>query len=128
MDGPEVLVPLGFFLMIAAIVILPGYLRSKERQKIQDTLRVAYEKGQPVPPEVLEAMTRDIKPAVSPYRDVRRGVILLAVAAALAAIGVAHGYYEGFDETWGWYAGAAFPGFVGIAFLLLGMFAKDRKA
>ena len=69
-------------------------------------------------------MTRDVKPAVSPYR----GVILLAVAGAFSAIGAAHGYYEGFDETWFWYAAAAFPGFVGVAFLLLGMFTRERKA
>lgn len=127
--GVEIFVPLGFFVMIAAIVIVPGYLKSKERQKIQETLRVAYEKGQPVPPEVLEAMTRDIKPAVSPYRDVRRGVVLMAIAGALAAVGAAHGYYEGVDETWGWFAAAAFPGFVGLAFLLLGLLTpRERKA
>lgn len=125
----EILVPLGFFLMVAAIVLVPGYLKSKERQKLQETLRVAYEKGQPVPPEVLDVMTRDMKPAVSPYRDVRRGVVLLAIAGALAAVGVAHGYYEGMDETWGWFAGAAFPGFVGLAFLLLGLLTpRERKA
>lgn len=125
----EILVPLGFFLMVAAIVLVPGYLKSKERQKLQETLRVAYEKGQPVPPEVLDVMTRDIKPAVSPYRDVRRGVVLLAMAGAFGAIGAVHGYYEGFDETWFWYALAAFPGFVGIAFLLLGLLTpREPKA
>ncbi|MBC6982990.1 hypothetical protein H8B08_14675 [Caulobacter sp. 17J80-11] len=113
--------------MIAAIVIVPGYLKSQERQKLQETLRVAFEKGQDVPPEVLDAMTRDIKPSVSPYRDVRRGVVMLAIAAALATIGGAWTFYEGFDDAWGWFTGAAFPGFIGIAYLLLGLFAKDRK-
>ena len=35
------LIPIALFAMIAAIVILPRYFRSQERQKMADTLRLA---------------------------------------------------------------------------------------
>lgn len=123
----EFLIPIALFAMIGAIVIVPQYLKSKERQKMQDTLRVAYEKGMPVDPAIIQAMTSEVKSAApTPYRDVRRGVVFLAIALALAVAGAVHGHYEGYDETIGWYAAAAFPGFIGLAFVLLGVFAKKR--
>ena len=66
MEG--ILVPLGFFAMVAAIVIVPRYLKSLERQKLQETLRASIEKGAELPPEVVQALTSDAKPAPSPYR------------------------------------------------------------
>ncbi|HYF24011.1 MAG TPA: DUF6249 domain-containing protein [Caulobacteraceae bacterium] len=126
-ESIAILIPISMFAMIAAIVIVPNWLRSKERQKMQDTLRVAYEKGQPVPPEIIEAMTRDVKPAISPYRDIRRAVVLIAIALALGVVGVAHGQNEGYDEAWGWWAGASFPGFIGLGYLLIALFTRGKK-
>ena len=37
----EILIPITFFAMIAVIVVAPRYLKSQERQKLQDTLRAA---------------------------------------------------------------------------------------
>lgn len=126
MDG-ELLIPITLFAMIGAIVIVPQWLKSKERQRMQDTLRVAYEKGMPVDPAIIQAMTSEVKSSTpTPYRDVRRGVVFLAIALALAVAGLVHGYYDGYGETIGWYAAAAFPGFIGLAFILLGVFAKKR--
>ena len=57
MEGTiAVLIPFGFMAMIAAIVIAPRYFRSQERQKMADLMRAAIERGQPVPPEVIEAI------------------------------------------------------------------------
>jgi hypothetical protein len=53
-----ILVPIGFFAMIAAIVIVPNYLRVRERQEMQATVRAAIEKGQPLPPELVEALVQ----------------------------------------------------------------------
>ena len=69
MDG--ILVPISFFAMIAAIVIVPRYFRSMERQKMAETLRTAIEKGQPMPTEVIEAMSANVKLPPSPARDLR---------------------------------------------------------
>ena len=80
----DILVPLGFFAMVAAIVIVPRYLKSLERQKLQETLRASIEKGAELPPEVVQALTSDAKPAPSPYRDLRAGIIWLGVAVGLS--------------------------------------------
>jgi len=63
MDGLEVLIPLAPFIMIIAIVVVPAWLKSKERKEMQATLRSAIEKGQPLPPEVIDSLSKDnIKP------------------------------------------------------------------
>lgn len=125
----EILVPLGFFAMIAAIVILPRYFRSQERQKLQETLRAAVERGEPIPPEIVQAMTNPAKEAriaaqVSPDRDLRQGIVWLAIGLGLALMG----YFVGFQEpdvTPMMLGIAAIPGFIGLAFILL--WAAGRK-
>ena len=46
-----------FFGFLAAVIIAPQVLRYKERGRLHDTLRAAYERGQTVPPEVIAALT-----------------------------------------------------------------------
>jgi hypothetical protein len=83
------LVPIGFFTMIAAIVIVPNYLRVRERQEMQATVRAAIEKGQPLPPELVDALSKDVRSRTvsSAHRDMRIGVILLAIAGGVALTG-----------------------------------------
>jgi len=119
-----------FFAMIAAIVIIPRWFRVREREALQATLRAAIEKGQPLPPEVIDAISRDAKPVPSAGRDLRTGVILLCVAAAFVCLGLVAGYYnDGDTDATGWMIGiGAFPGFIGLAFLIMGVLnrGKDR--
>ena len=82
-EAVDILIPISLFAMIAAIVIGPRYFKSLERQKMADTLRAAIERGQPLPPEVINLLTADAKPKASPQRDLRRGVILVAAALGL---------------------------------------------
>jgi hypothetical protein len=126
MEG--ILVPIAFFAMIAAIVVVPRYFKSQERQKMADTIRVAIERGQPLPPEVVDAMTSDVKAKglpPSPQRDLRTGVIWLFVAGGLAAFGVLVGMEEP-DATYPLLAFAAFPAFIGAAFVVLGLLNKSK--
>ena len=76
----DIIVPITFFLFLAAVILVPGYLRSKEQERLHKTLRLAYEKGQPVPPEMIEALQTN-RMAPQPDRDLRRGIVLLCVAA-----------------------------------------------
>lgn len=124
-----ILVPIAFFAMIAAIVIVPKYLQSQERQKLQDTLRAAIEKGQPLPPEVVTAMTSDVKvrPKPSPQRDLRVGVVWMGVAVGLAAMGLAISF-EDADVLYPMLGVAAFPGFIGLAFIVISFFGRGQKA
>ena len=112
-----ILVPLGFFAMIVLIVALPTYFRTKERAKLHETLRVAYERGQPVDPAIIQAIQRGEKVRATPERDLRVGVILIAVALAMVTLGATIGRIEHDEATWIMGAMAAFPGFIGLAFL-----------
>ena len=119
------MIPIFFFAMIAAIVIVPRYFKSLERQKVAETLKVAIEKGQPLPPEIVDAIARDAKLPPSPGRDIRTGIVWLAVAAGVAAFGIAIGFEEP-DATFPLVAIACFPGFIGLAFLVLGLVNKTK--
>ncbi len=125
--GPDILVPLAGCAMIAAIVIVPRYFKSKERQQLQETIRAAIQNGQPLPPDVIEAMTRDVKPAASPTRDLRVGIIWLALAAALGVIGVLNLMNDESDGATIAWCFAAIPGFIGLAFVALGLMSKKKS-
>jgi hypothetical protein len=125
MEALEILIPLAFFAMIAAIAVGPRYLKSVERRKMADTLRAAIDKGQPLPPEVISMMTADAKPAPSARRDLRRGVILVAAALGLVAMGLLIGLGEP-DATYPIIGVAAIPGFIGLALVVIGLLDKDR--
>lgn len=121
----EILVPLGFFAMIAAIIIVPRYLKSQERQKLQETLRVSIEKGAELPPEVVQALTSDTKARPSAYRDLRAGIIWLGVAVGFASLGVAVSFEEP-DALYPMLGVAAFPGFIGLALIALSAISRGK--
>lgn len=131
--GP--LIPIAFFAMIAAIVIVPQILKSQERARLHETLRTAYEKGQPVPPELIETLQGGVRPMAAPtdrsQRDLRAGVIWLFVGLGFVGIGAAFyaGLYNvgGAEETFGSFAAiGAVPACIGLAFLLLSFFGRNK--
>lgn len=126
MDGFEVLIPLAPFLMVVAIVVIPSWLKSRERREMQATLRAAIEKGQSLPPEVIEAISKDnAKPPATAARDLRTGVILLAVAIGIAVFGYAVSFAE-MDAYYPIVGIAAIPGMIGLAFIVLSFFNKNK--
>lgn len=125
----DVLIPLAAislpFLMVIAIVAIPAWLKSRERREMQATLRMAIEKGQPVPPEVIDAITRDRKIAPTSHSDLRTGMIWLAVGLGVAAFGAVIGYQE--QEALHPLLGiAAIPGLIGLAFIVLSIFNPNK--
>ena len=126
MEG--ILIPISLFAMIAAIVILPRYFRSQERQKMAEAMRAAIEKGQAVSPDFMDAMSTNVRAidlTPTPQRDLRTGIIWMGVAAGLVALGLIVGMEEP-DASY-WFLGfAAFPGFIGLAFIILGMLNKSK--
>ena len=77
------------FASIVAIIVGPGYLKSRERREMQETVRRAIDKGQPLPPEVIDAMSKDVsKNLPSRTKDIRRGIIWVAVGVGLAAFSI----------------------------------------
>ena len=121
--------------MILGLALGPRYIRSRERTRLYDLMRTAYEKGQPVPPELIASLTSEpAEPAdpAAPYRgsgadrDLRRAVVLIAVGLGLGALGLLLGAGIGIASriggaiTGGVIAGTgAIPAFIGLAYLLL---------
>ncbi len=137
MDG-SFMVPVAFFVMIAAIVLVPRWLRDKERVRMHETLRMAYEKGQPVPPELISAIQGNADPITTPLaidrsaRDLRVGVVWLAIGLGFVAIGGAfYGmlyYHGGAVETLMTFVGiGAIPMFIGVAFMILAALGGGKK-
>jgi hypothetical protein len=123
-----ILIPLAPFLMVAAIVIVPAWLRTRERREMQQTVRTAIEKGQPLPPELIEALTKEARlPKVSSaQRDIRIGVILLSVGAGLALLG---GALRSMAEEpfYALLGSAAIPAAIGVAFIILSFFNPNKR-
>lgn len=138
------LVPIGFFAMIAAIVILPQYLRYKDRARLHETLRQAVDKGQPLPPDVIAGLSRPARPSDTTesyaypveeraHRDLRRGVIWLSVGLGFVLIGAAFyaGLYDlgGAPQTFASFASiGAIPACIGCAFLALWYWGRKDRA
>jgi hypothetical protein len=121
-----VLIVFIIFGSIASLFILPRYFKSLERQKMAETLRIAIEKGQPLPDEVVNAMSSNVRsPGLppSPARDVRTGIIWLAVGVGFAAFGGAISFEEP-DVLYPMLGLSALPVFIGLAFLALGLLNK----
>jgi hypothetical protein len=139
MDLPDTAIVMGILqnivfcalvmVLILGLVVGPRYLRSRDRQKLYDLMRTAYEKGQPVPPELIASLTAE-EPEASPSptqdRDLRRAVVLMAVGLGLAGLGLGLGWGISFASdiggavTGGIIAGiGAIPGFIGLAYLIL---------
>lgn len=117
---------------ITAIILGPTYLRSRERREMQETVRRAIDKGQALPPEVIEAMTNDVaKNLPSRTRDIRRGIIWLAIGVGIAAFSLINAMSWG-DDGWqtrvgdGMLGFAAIPATIGLAFLVLSFFNKNK--
>jgi hypothetical protein len=134
------LVPLSGIFMIIALVIGPiwiiNYFKARDRAQLHETLRIAYEKGQPPPPELIEKLTAGNLPPSpeTPDRDLRRAVVLIAVGIGLAGLGVCLGYGISLeDQTGGWITGGsiagagAIPGMIGLAYLLLYLMKRGGR-
>jgi hypothetical protein len=117
-----------FWLVLAAIVILPVYLRYRDRGRLHETLRIAFEKGQPVPAELIAVLQNQVpanRPS-TPERDLRNAVVLIAVGLGLVGLGYGMWYglmsvsQEAAYITGGAIAGAgAIPGLIGVAYGVL---------
>lgn len=111
---------------LVAIVVGPGWIKARERREVQVTVRAALDKGQPLPPEVIETLTRDIAQNLSSRtKDLRRGVLTLAAAAGIALLGYAIGMEAG-EAVYPMLGLAAVPAMIGLAFIVLSFFNPNR--
>jgi hypothetical protein len=119
MNPHEVWIPLSMFVGLAVVLSLWVWFRYKAKRDLQVTIRTAIEKGEGLSPELIENL---VNPPVSAQRDLRRGVIsvLSAVAIALFAL------FIGEEDAVGPLLGISmFPLSIGVGYLVMHRFAKS---
>lgn len=112
---------------LAGIIIGPRFLRTRDRDKLHETLGIANGKGEPAPPQLIDPVINDdrhTQPFLPiPDRDFHRGLVLdfngLGFATAAYAL---HGGVTVYSDTGAWITGecvAAVAVFIGLAYLVL---------
>lgn len=117
----EVLIVAIVFSSVATVFCLWFYFRYKARMATQETFRLALEKGNELSPEFIKQLG---EPEPSKDKDLRRGLIWLALGLAMAILGVAVNEPDAIGPMMG---SAAFPAFVGAAYLVMWRYGA-RKA
>jgi hypothetical protein len=113
-------VPIVMFIGLTVVVCVFFWLRYRARSEMQQTFRMALDKGQELTPEVIDRLGH---PKPSKYKDLRLGVIWLAIGAALASFGFGIPDDEG--EVFRIFMGiSAFPFAIGIAYMILHRFTN----
>lgn len=132
MDITPIVIVAIIFSSIVAVILGPSYLKSRERRETQATVRAAIDAGQPLPPEVIDSLTRDVsKNLPSRTRDIRRGVIWLAAGVAIA-LSTFLGDLTFDSNNWdadvtGFGLGlGVIPATIGVAFIILSLFNKNK--
>lgn len=124
-----------FWTFLAAVILVPIYLRHRDRSQMQETLRAALEKGQTLPTELVTALQNSVTARTMPTRegDLRRAIVLIAVGLGLCGLG--YGLWYGLmtvDDTAAYVTGGstagvgAIPGLIGVAYLILWA-SKSKK-
>jgi hypothetical protein len=129
-------IPLAGIAMIVLVVVIPVWLRthyaSQDRKHLHETVRMMVEKGQPVSSEMLESLNNrsgvvsDGPARTGSSADIRRGVTMIAVALAMCGLGFALYYVSDGYATGPIVGAAAFPGFIGLGFVVIGLLNRSK--
>ena len=120
----DILVPLGLFGMVVAIVAINVAGSASRRKAVLATVQEAIRSGQELKPETIKALGVQEKPKGG---DLKAGAILIAIAAALIVLGFTISNVDGDAEIMSiMTAVAAFPGFIGVVLVLFGLFSKKK--
>lgn len=101
-----ILIPVALFTFIGVCVALGVNGRLKRNRMLHDTIRLMIEKGQPIPPELLQSQD----PPRRPKSDLRSGLVLVGV-------GLGVGMFLFVQHQNAWPAGLI-PLLMGVAFLI----------
>ena len=112
----EELIPIAMFITIALIFFIVLYFRQRSRSDMQQTIRLALERGTELTPELINRLGAPAEP--SKNRDLRIGLIWMSLAVGLALCGLAVPDPSGYALK-GTLAGAAFPFAIGLAYLIM---------
>ena len=109
------LVPLAFFGMIVTIVGLGLFAAHRKNRMLHETIRAMVEKGQPIPPELLNPDKRSHKAG----NDMGRGLTLVGLGLGLMIF-----LYVQNNHNW---AVGMIPMLMGIAFLIAWKFRTKQS-
>lgn len=118
----EELIPIVMFVVVAVIFWLVSYFKFRTRAETQQTIRLALEKGNELSPELLNHLAN---PEPDTNRDLRRGLVWLALAVGLALCGVFVPDPSG-HALRGCLSGAAFPLAIGIAYMIMWRYGSKK--
>jgi len=114
-------VPIIMFIGITVVLCVLIWFRYRTRSEVQQTIRSALDKGQELSPELIERL---VQPKQPKGKDLRLGVMWLAVAVGVSAFGF--GIPDEDDVARIFLGIAALPFAVGIAYVILYKFT-DRE-
>ena len=107
------LIPMVFFSMVAIIAWGFFYFRHRGRTELQTTIRQALDKGQELSPELIDRIS---EPKPGKMRDLKRGLIWVAVAIGFVGLGFTVPDVEARPVMLGI---SVFPVAVGLAYILI---------
>jgi len=116
----EEMIPIAMFAGLTVVLSLFFWFKYKNRNDMQQTIRLALDKGQELSPELIDRLGH---PKAGKGRDLRLALIWLALAVGLALCGLAVPDPSG-HALRGCLAGAAFPFSIGVAYLIIWRFAE----
>ena len=103
----------GFVTFGLVVAFVAGQIfKTMRAHSAQRTVREAISRGVPITPEMLVEAERSSEPGAN---DLRNGMVLIALALAIAGFGLLQGSTDAVRGTFGI---ALFPLFVGVALLL----------
>jgi hypothetical protein len=120
-----IVVAVTFWLVIGAIVIATLFFRYKARADRMKLLQTLAEKGQPIPPELLNGALGSTQ--TGPVNYITRGVVLVSIGLAMIVFfAVAGGAFAGtmHGDDWAGPVLGAFPLFLGLAYLGIGVYQR----
>jgi Domain of unknown function (DUF6249) len=120
----DILVPIVLFSVVPVCIWLVSYFNYRKRLTAHETVRHAIDSGQTISPELIEKMSLLVDPIRA---DLRRGVLFIAFGAAFAVLGLMVGQQEG-EAIMPMFGVAAFPVFLGLAYLGLWAFGHGQKS
>lgn len=112
-ETADALIPIVLFVSIAVVFGLFLFFKNKAKREMQKTLRAAIEKGQELTPEVIERLGT---PPAAKDRDLRRGIVAIAIGVGFLCLGYAIPDDDAFQAMLGV---SSFPIALGIGFLLM---------
>ncbi|MEL7450643.1 MAG: DUF6249 domain-containing protein [Pseudomonadota bacterium] len=113
-------IPIVLFLSIAVVSGLVVYFRFRMRREFQQTIRIAFDKGQELTPDLLQNLGGEPKPGNG---DLRKGFIYVAIGVGLGVFGIILGEKDAVRPM---LATGSLPLLVGFAYLALWRFGGKQ--